>query len=148
MEALSPSPLGPFPTFFPGKVPGQSSFDYYFQFEIAAPNLNVSATYNFNPAGAVASFSGDVHAAISCSAGSCTLGDDVAEFTASSATELTLATTRLAPGLYVYHFHGTSNSVSTALSGQTSASPVPAPGVLSLLALGMLGLGASARRRV
>ncbi len=150
VDSLSPSPLGQFPTFFPNKVPGVAAFEYYYQFEVAAPNVGVSATINFNPAGAVTGFDGDVHAASSCAAGSCTvdLALPLASFVSTSATELTLSTLSLAPGTYVFHFSGTSTSVSTAVSGQASASPVPAPGVLGLLAIGMLGLGASARRRV
>jgi hypothetical protein len=149
VDILSPSPLGQFPTFFPGKTPGIAPFDYYYQFEVAAPNVGVSATINFNPAGAVTGFEGCVHAAV-CAAGICTYDHAVlaGSFVSTSATELTLSTLSLAPGTYVFHIVGTSSSVSTAVSGQASASPVPAPGVLGLLAIGMLGLGASARRRV
>lgn len=149
VDILSPSPLTTAPTFFPGKVPGTNAFDYYYQFDVAAPNIGVNATINFNPAGAVTGFAGDVHAAV-CAAGSCTFDDAVLEgsFVSTSATELTLASLVLSPGTYIFHFSGVSSSVSTAVSGQASASPVPAPGVLGLLAIGMLGLGATVRRRV
>lgn len=151
VDVLTPSPLGNFPTPFPFQVPGVNAFEYYYQFEVVAPYVDVNATINFNPAGAVTGFTGTVLAASSCAAGSCTVDPTLAlaTFSSSSSTELTLLSAVLTPGTYVYHFTGTSTSISTAVSGQTSADvvSVPAPGVLGLLAIGMLGLGATVRRR-
>jgi hypothetical protein len=149
VEALTPSPLGLTPTFLPNKAPGAAAFDYYFQFDVAAPYTNISANYNFNPAGSVTGFTGTVVSVSGCTGSpinDCTIGSVVGNFVSTSATELTLAGLNLAAGSYAYHFTGTSNSGSTGLSGQTSAS-VPAPAVLGLLAIGMMGVGATSRRR-
>lgn len=149
VEVLSPSPLGPFPTFFPNKGPGVASFEYNFQFEVAAPYLVVSASYNFNPDDGVNFFSGDVHAAWDCDGTDCKIDDasPLFTFTSTSGTELRLDSTVFSPGTYVFHFEGQSTLAGTGLSGQATAAPVSAPSVLGLLAVGLLGLGARARRR-
>ena len=148
VEALSPSPLTNAPTFIPGKAPAAGAFEYYFQFDVAAPYTNISATYNFNPSGSVTGFTGEVVSVSGCTGtpiNDCTIGSVVGTFSSSSATELTLSGLALAVGSYAYHFTGSSNG-STGLSGQTSAS-VPAPAVLGLLAIGMMGVGVGTRRR-
>lgn len=56
----------------------------------------------------------------------------------------------LAAGRYIIQVLGTTNSTNSpsAYSGQLSFAPVPEPGTLALFSLGLIGLGAVARRRV
>ena len=148
VEALTPSPLTNAPTFMPNKAPAAGAFEYYFQFDVAAPYTNVNANYNFNPGGSVTGFTGEVVSVSGCTGtpiNDCTIGSVVGTFSSTSATELTLSGLNLAVGSYAFHFTGTSNGA-TGISGQASAS-VPAPAVLGLLAIGMMGVGVTTRRR-
>jgi hypothetical protein len=69
----------------------------------------------------------------------------VANYTSSSATELSLAWSNVTAGYYVIRLQGTSNNPATGVSGQ--AALVPVPSVLSLLGVGLLGLGFVGSRR-
>ncbi len=155
VEPITPSPLGPTPSLMPSKIPGIGPFTHYRQFDVVAPYTVISATYSYTSpsyspmtyfTGEVVSLSGCV--TITATHLDCTLGSDVGTFTAFTATELTLSGLNLAAGSYAYRFSGGSQNVTTELSGQTwasASSDVPAPAVLGLLAIGMLGTGITSR---
>lgn len=150
-HAVTVSNLSPFamvdnsPSFLDPYAPGISTFDQYYAFQVGLPSANFSSTVNYNPSGSVTGFQGALYTASNCSGGTCDLGSLVANYTSSSATELSLVWANVTAGYYVIRLQGNSNNVATGVSGQ--AALVPVPSVLSLLGVGLLGLGFVGSRR-
>ena len=139
-------------SFGSGKLVAQSTaFAFGYSFTVAAPYTAVSASINWNPNELVPGFSGSLYS-VTCSGLSCnTSGAALASFTSTDGLSWRLPTSGyfgLTPGKYAYYFTGTTDAVGgdTLFTGQSSAR-VPAPAVLGLVGLGLIGMGLGRKAR-
>jgi hypothetical protein len=134
------------PQFGPGIGGSTGVFDNYFLFQLSLPASGVSSTVNFNPVGGVTGFTGSLYSVTGTpSGGSATLGTQLASYSSTSATEVTLGWTALTAGYYVVRLQGNAVNAGATISGQVST--VPAPAVLGLVGLGLVGVGFFGSRR-
>ena len=151
------------PTFtpLPTKSPAAGAFEYYFHFELVAPNTSITATYAYTPPpnpldppqlAPIQNFAGEVVSVSNCTGSpinDCTIGAVVGTLILGVGS-LDIAALDLAAGHYAYRFTGNSGGGFAQLYGQTLADPstaVPAPAVSGLLGIGLVGLLATRRRR-
>lgn len=128
------------------------AFDSYQLFQIGGTATGVTSDINFTPSSnpvGVTGFTGALYAAsgVDLVNNTANVGSLIANYT-STANQVSLGWTSLTAGYYVVRLQGT--AVTTAgISGQvTTRNVVPAPAVLGLMGVGLLGMFASSRRRV
>ena len=117
---------------------GNLSQVYYFNLLANAGSL--SASYNSDPV--VGGMTGQLYAS---NAAGQLIGSALANFGSYTNSAVTLSYGAITAGYYAFKFDSTS-SIGAGYSGQFSAR-VPAPAVLGLAGLGLLGLGFFSRRR-
>jgi hypothetical protein len=132
----------------PLTIPSIGLFDNYYLFQIGGTASGVSSTVNFNPTGGITGFTGALYAASNVSGNSANVGALQGNFSSTSSTELTLGWTSLTAGYYVIRLQGNAVTNGVGVSGQVTTRNVPAPAVLGLMGVGLLGMFASSRRRV
>ena len=121
--------------------PANGAFTQVLYFNVAANAGSLVANLNWTPAGP----SGVTGAFYASNSSGDLLGSSLGSFVADGSRNLEFSYGSITAGYYAFSFTGTSANAAT-FSGQVSAR-VPAPAVLGLAGIGLLGLGFFSRRR-
>ena len=129
-----------------------TAFAFGYSFTVASPYTSVQASINWVPNVPITGFTGTLYS-VTCTSLNCNTTGTVASFVGSAdllnwklPNSGYLAVT---PGTYAYWFTGTTSADvdgETGFSGQTTAR-VPAPAVLGLVGLGLIGMGLGRKAR-
>jgi len=121
--------------------PATGAFTQVYFFNVLSNAGGLSANYNWSPDGS-SGVAGTFYASNNSGA---LLGSSLASFTQDGSRNLNFSYGAITAGYYAFQFTGTSAN-SPTFSGQVSAQ-VPAPAVLGLVGIGLIGLGLSRRAR-
>lgn len=136
--------------FFPNTpIAANTPFNFGFSFTTADPYTSISASMNWLPQTAIPNFAGVLYSVSGCASNVCTVVSALANFSQNGANNWNLPASGnfpTTPGQYAYMFTGTTGAGNYGFSGQTSAD-VPAPAVLGLVGLGLIGMGLGRKAR-
>ena len=121
--------------------PANGAFTQVYFFNLLSNASSLSANYNWDPAGSTG-VTGALYA--SNMSGDLT-GPSLAAFTVDGTRNLNFSYGAITAGYYAFSFAGTAVG-SPTFSGQVSAR-VPAPAVLGLVGIGLVGLGLARKAR-
>jgi hypothetical protein len=127
-----------------------TAFAFGYSFTVASPYTSLQASINWTPNDPVAGFTGTLYS-VSCTGLNCNTTGTLANFASADSLNWKLPNSgylSVTPGTYAYWFTGTTsdNGGTTGFSGQTTAR-VPAPAVLGLVGLGLIGMGLGRKAR-
>jgi hypothetical protein len=136
--------------FFPNTViAANTPFSFGFSFTTANPYTSIASSINWLPQIAIPNFAGVLYSVSGCASNVCTVGSQLASFSQNGDNNWNLPANgnfETTPGQYAYMFTGTTGNQSYGFSGQTTAD-VPAPAVLGLVGLGLIGMGFGRKAR-
>jgi hypothetical protein len=125
----------------PSYSPANGAFTQVYFFNLLSNASSLSANYNWDPAGSTG-VTGALYASNSSGA---LLGSSLGSFTVDGSRNLNFSYGAITAGYYAFSFAGTA-AASPTFSGQVSAR-VPAPAVLGLVGIGLVGLGLARKAR-
>jgi hypothetical protein len=138
--AVPTIPAAPFNPVWSPANGGPASVTYYFQTLVDVGSL--SSNFNYTPAGST----GFMGAFYTSNSGGSTL-IKLADYVQDGSRNIDLSYGSFAAGYYAVRFDVASVLDDPTFSGQISARPVPAPAVLSLVGIGLLGFGLARKAR-